>query len=327
MIADIVWSWPWALLALPLPLLVYWFAPARQVTQQRALRVPNLEPWVGLQHAAGNNRRGWFGAVLLALMWLALITALARPQSFGEPLGVPISGRDLMLCIDISGSMRDTDLYTGNTRASRLAVVKLVAGEFVAQRTGDRIGMIMFGSQAYVQTPLTLDHETVLHFLDEAAVGLAGRSTAIGDAIGLGVKRLRDRVGVSRVLILLTDGENSAGTVSPEDAANVAAENGIRIYTIGVGSAVQNGALRRNGVDEGSLQRIAMTTGGQYFRAHSAQELQTIYTEIDRLEPTDEDTEEFRPLREMFAWPLGIALLLSTLWAALRTGAAGAQHG
>jgi len=203
MFADIVWAWPWALAALPLPLLMYWLAPAANAVQQRALRVPNLEPYAGMQSEQGIVGRGWLSVLLLAIMWLSLILSLSRTQAFGEPLGVPLSGRDLMLCIDISGSMRETDLYAGNTRSTRMAVVKLVARDFISRRGGDRVGLIMFGSQAYVQTPLTHDHETVQHFLDEAVVGLAGRSTAIGDAIGLGVKRLRDRPDASRVLILL----------------------------------------------------------------------------------------------------------------------------
>jgi len=260
-------------------------------------------------------------ATLLILAWLTLLAATARPQSFGEPIGIPVTGRDLMLGIDISGSMREADLYAGNTRATRMAVVKQVAQDFVSRRAGDRVGLIMFGSQAYVQTPLTHDHETVQHFLDEAAVGLAGRSTAIGDAIGLAVKRLRDRPDASRVLILLTDGENSAGVIEPVAAARLAATSGIRIHTIGVGSDVREGVFnvpfgnQRSELDEATLRAISSETGGQYFRARNQQELASIYREIDRLEPTTLDAEEFRPLRELFVWPLSASLLLTLLWA------------
>lgn len=321
---TISWLYPLAFIVLPLPLIVYWFAPASHKPQAPALRIPDVSPYrdYTTDSVKGSFAR-WLRILVLALAWCALVTAAARPQSFAEPIGVPVTGRDLLMGIDISGSMRETDLYAGNTRATRMAVVKQVAREFVARRTGDRIGLIMFGSQAYVQTPLTYDHETVQHFLSEATVGLAGRSTAIGDAIGLGVKRLRDRPDASRVLILLTDGANSAGVVDPVEAAEVAARSGIRIHSIGVGSDQSRSGFgsafgtQRSDLDETTLKEISDVTGGQYFRARNKQELANIYKEIDRLEPTEQDEQEFRPLDELFAWPLGVALVLSLLWAAL----------
>lgn len=321
---NIIWAWPWVFALLPLPVLIYWLAPARATPDQRALRVPDVGRYTQLTSAdAVGGKRNWLRIAVLVLAWIALLMATARPQTFGDPIGVPISGRDLMLCIDISGSMRETDLYAGNNRATRMAVVKQVAKEFVARRTGDRIGLIMFGSQAYVQTPLTHDHKTVQHFLEEATVGLAGRSTAIGDAIGLAVKRLRDRPDASRVVILLTDGENSAGIVDPIEAARLAAENDIRIHAIGVGSDPRGSQFnvpfgtRRSELDETTLKAISDATGGQYFRARNQQELSNIYKEIDRLEPTEREVDEFRPLSERFVWPLGLALTLSILWTIL----------
>lgn len=321
---DIFWVMPSALWLLPLPLLVYFFLPARQPASVRALRVPDRARYDRLTLNQGRNgRQQGLRVMLLTLAWIALLVATARPQSFGEPVGVPVSGRDLMLCIDISGSMREADLYAGNTRATRMAVVKQVARDFVARRAGDRIGLVMFGSQAYVQTPLTRDHETVQHFLSEAAVGLAGRSTAIGDAIGLAVKRLRDRPDAAKVIILLTDGENSAGVIEPLQAARLAAQSNIRIHAIGVGADAQTGLFNapfggpRSELDEATLRAISDATGGQYFRARNQQELANIYREIDRLEPTDEQGNEFRPLIELFYWPLSVALLLSIVWALL----------
>ncbi len=320
-LAEITWAWPWAFLALPLPLLVWWLAPIFRPPAPRALRVPDTGTWADLQDTGGVSTRHWSQVLLLVLMWLALVIALARPQAFDRPFGIPQSGRDLMLCIDISGSMRERDLYAGNTRASRMAVVKEVGKAFIARRAGDRIGLIMFGSEAYVQTPLTLDHVTLAHFLDEAAVGLAGRTTAIGDAIGLGVKRLRKREEQSRVLILLTDGENSAGVVAPLQAARLAADSGIRIHTIGIGSDGRDsgGGLgfgsRGTELDERTLKSIADETGGKYYRARNQRELEDIYAQIDRLEPTVGDREALRPLRELYAWPLAAALLLSVVWA------------
>lgn len=324
MLQNIEWAWPWAAFALPLPVLVYFLLPAIRQARDRALRVPTLEPFKAVQASATKSGKALLSGLILALMWAALVMAAARPQTFGESIGMPVSGRDLMLCIDISGSMNEQDLYSGQQRVTRMAVVKYVASDFVARRTGDRIGLIMFGSNAYVQSPLTYDHETIQHFLDEAVVGLAGRSTAIGDAIGLGVKRLRDRPAESRVLILLTDGENSEGAVDPLDAAQIAAENDIRIYTIGVGSDNVGGifggtlGMRRSSIDEVTLKTIAAQTGGQYFRARDQRELESIYRDIDRLEPTNKDDLDFRPLRELFVWPLGAALLLSVLWAYTR---------
>lgn len=329
-LGDIVWSQWWALWLLPLPLLVYFGLPARKQTPGQALRVPDSTPYESWsQVSAPAGRRHWLRLLLLALTWCALLLAVARPQSFGDPVGVPLTGRDLMLCIDISGSMREADLYAGNNRATRMAVVKQVASDFVDRREGDRIGLVMFGSQAYVQTPLTLDHKTVQHFLAEAAVGLAGRSTAIGDAIGLAVKRLRERPEASRVIILLTDGENSAGVVEPLVAARLAADNNIRIHAIGVGADAQSGLFnapfgaRSSELDEETLKAISQATGGQYFRARNQKELANIYREIDKLEPTEQDAEEFRPLRELFAWPLSAALLFSLLWAAVGIWPAG----
>lgn len=313
-IGDLVWAWPLLWLALPLPILVHRFAPARRARAVDALRVPALDAFETADSHAGGGRRRWLLALLLALAWVSLVAASARPQTMGEPIPSPLSGRDLMLGIDISGSMNDSDLYAGNRRATRLDVVRLVARDFVARRVGDRIGLIMFGSQAYVQTPLTTDHETVIHFLDEAVVGLAGRDTAIGDAIGLAVKRLRERPGTARVLILLTDGANSAGVVNPLAAARLAAESDIRVHTIGVGRQ----AGRQ--LDEATLREVAESTGGAYFRARDAAELEQIYREIDTLEPTAEEGDDFRPLLERYPWPLGLALLLSLLWAGLRSG-------
>lgn len=324
----ISWVYPFAFMALPLPLLVYFMAPAGSKRQMRSLRVPDVAPFQA--YTSDNvqpSLRRLLRILILALAWVALVTAAARPQTFAEPLGVPVTGRDLLLGIDISGSMRETDLYAGNTRATRMAVVKQVAQDFVARRTGDRIGLIMFGSQAYVQTPLTYDHKTVQHFLAEATVGLAGRSTAIGDAIGLGVKRLRERPDAARVLILLTDGANSAGVVDPVEAAQVAASSGIRIHAIGVGAEARNDIFgarfgsARSELDEDTLRAISSATGGQYFRARNQQELANIYAQIDELEPTEQDEQEFRPLDELFAWPLGAALVLSLAWAAVGFGA------
>jgi Ca-activated chloride channel family protein len=228
-----------------------------------------------------------------------------------------------MLAVDISGSMAIPDFSVNGQEVTRLDVVKRAAGEFIARRTGDRVGLIVFGSQAYVQTPLTFDRDTVSTMLQESEIGLAGKETAIGDAIGLAVKRLREQPAGSRVLVLLTDGANTAGEVSPKQAGELAKEQGIRLYTIGVGADSMEvdslfGSRTVNpsrDLDENTLRHLAQSTGGLYLRAKNTEALVNVYTELDRLEPASTDTELFRPRTELFIWPLSLALALSVLMA------------
>ena len=315
---DIAFAWPWALVLLPLPWLARRLLPPGAPADGPALRVPDAGRFASLSPDGVAVRRR--PSPWLIAMWVALTLAVMRPQTLGEPVPVAPSGRDLMLAIDISGSMAEQDLYAGNRRATRMAVVREVAKRFVERRTGDRIGLVMFGTQAYVQTPLTTDHRSVQHFLDEATVGLARRDTAIGDAIGLSVKRLRETDADTRVLVLLTDGENSAGVVQPLEAARVAAVSGIRIHTIGVGSESPGAmaGMRRPRIDEGTLKRISAATGGQFFRARNRQELEEIYAAIDEIEPSAGEIEPLRPVVEVQSWPLAVALLLSIGWAGVR---------
>ncbi len=319
-------AWPWLLLALPLPLLVRLGLPRAEATVPSALRVPFYEM---LSSGQGERRgaapRHW--TLLLALLaWLLLVLAAARPQWLGESVPLPMAGRDLMLAVDISGSMTEEDMVIGGQVVDRLMAVKAVAGDFIERREGDRIGLILFGQQAYVQTPLTFDRATARTLLFESAVGLAGRETAIGDAIGLAVKRLRDQPTEERVLVLLTDGANTAGSIAPLKAAELASAAGVRIYTIGVGSDPRAGfgafglSMGRNPIDEATLSAIAVDTGGRYFRARDVRELQGIYAALDELEPVESDQQTFRPVGELFAWPLGLALLLSGLAAVGRVG-------
>jgi Ca-activated chloride channel family protein len=251
--------------------------------------------------------------------WLLLVLAAARPQWVGDPVALRITGRDLMLAVDLSGSMKRRDLQIGKEWVTRLDVVKQVAGEFIERRDGDRIGLILFGTRAYLQAPLTFDRPTVRILLQEAVIGLAGEQTAIGDAIGLGVKRLRERPAQNRVLILLTDGANTAGEVRPMDAARFAAKLGLKIYTIGVGADIAMmrrlyGTVRVNpsaDLDEPTLAAIARATGGRYFRARETGELVDIYRTLDELEPVIGDEEQFRPTTELYFWPLALALFLA----------------
>ncbi|MGR9114394.1 MAG: vWA domain-containing protein [Gammaproteobacteria bacterium] len=318
-------EWPWLLLALPLPLILRWLLPADQPLQQAALKVPFLDDFTDGETKAVAQPKQW-PLILAAIAWVLLIIASIRPQWLGEPIEQAVSGRDLMLAVDLSGSMEEQDFTINNRRVDRLTATKWVAGQFIERRIGDRLGLILFGTQAYLQTPLTFDRKTVLTLLNESALGLAGENTAIGDAIGLAVKRLKNQQVDSRVLILLTDGANTAGEVSPIKAAELAAEHQLKIYTIGIGAdemIVRSffGARKVNpsvDLDEDTLTAIAEKTGGRYFRARNTEELEQIYQILDQLEPVDKDKQYFRPRTELYYWPLAFALLLAAIIALVR---------
>ena len=306
------------LAALALPIAVVWLLPRASDQTEAALRVPFFLRVAEWSDEGSVHTKRWRTFVAV-IAWSLLVVAAARPQWVGDPVALRITGRDLMLAVDLSGSMKRRDMKFGDHWVARLDVVKQVAGEFIERRDGDRIGLILFGTRAYLQAPLTFDRPTVRTLLDEAVIGLAGEQTAIGDAIGLGVKRLRERPASNRVLILLTDGANTAGEVHPMDAARFAAKLGLRIYTIGVGADVAMmrrlyGTMRMNpsaDLDEPTLSAIARATGGRYFRARETNELVEIYRTLDELEPVIGDEEQFRPSVELYQWPLAMALLLT----------------
>ena len=318
--------WPWALLLLPLPYLVYRFAWPAEAGREAALRVPFLQDFA--RAAAASQLRSFqrSGLWLPVAIWLLLLLAAMRPQWLGDLVEIPLSGRELMLAVDLSQSMRQEDFVLRGGRVTRLEATKFVAGSFIERRVGDKIGLILYGDQAYLQAPLTFDRDTVRTLLDESEIGLAGKRTAIGDAIGLAVKRLRSRAESNRVVILLTDGANTAGAVEPLAAAELAARHGLKIYTIGVGadrmqvrslfgSRTVNPALD---LDEETLQEIARLTGGRYFRARDVGELEQIYALLDELEPVEQDAKKFRPRKSLYYWPLGLAFVLAALLAASR---------
>jgi Ca-activated chloride channel family protein len=311
--------WPWLLLALPVPWLVRWWLPPARSTAA-ALKVPYGQR---LDAIAGNNgpARTRGVGVLAWLAWALLCVAAARPQQLGEPTQPPQAGRDLMLAVDLSGSMSDEDMTLGGQTVDRLTAAKAVLADFLDRRPGDRVGLLVFGDKAYALTPLTLDLDSVRGQLDDSVVGLAGRATAIGDAIGLAVKRLRSQPSSQRVLILLTDGVSNAGILDPLKAAELARDEGVRIHAIafggeGGGVSVFGIPLHLPGdedIDETTLQRIAKLTGGKEFRARDTEELAGIYAEIDRLEPVKRPGQSVRPRIERYPWPLGAALALGLL--------------
>ncbi len=321
-----MWSlaWPWVLLALPLPLIFRYLLPEAKGLSEAGLRVPSIESFSTLKDRSGTeqllNWRFWIAVIA----WMLLVLAAARPERIGEELDVPVAGRNLMLAVDLSGSMDQKDFELVGRRVDRLTATKAVASDFIERREGDRIGLILFGERAYLQVPLTLDRETVNILLMEAFIGLAGEKTAIGDAITLAVRRIHEQKKDEgeQVLVLLTDGANTAGEVQPLKAAQLAQQVGLRIYTIGIGaeqlevSSLIGGRRRINpsaDLDEDTLTQIAQLTGGRYFRATDTASLQDIYKLVDELEPVEEPESGFRPVKSYYFYPLGLAVLLVTL--------------
>jgi len=315
-------AWPLALLALPLPLLARWLLPRRR-SASAALRVPYGAHIEAVAQARGGHALRGRGAGLLAwLAWFALCVACARPQVLGPPVAPPQAGRDLMLAVDLSGSMSEEDMELGGQPVDRLTAAKAVLADFLDRRGGDRVGLLVFGQRAYTLTPLTLDLTTVRQQLTDSVVGLAGRETALGDALALAVKRLQSQPADQRVVILLTDGVNTAGVLEPAKAAELARDAHVRVHTIAFGGeggvSVFGFRLPMPGgapdeIDEAGLERIASITGGRFFRARDTESLAGIYAEIDRLEPVKRPGQAVRPRIERYPLPLGIALALAAL--------------
>ena len=312
-------SWPWLFILLPLPLL----KPAVNNAHTR-LRIPsfakhNLTSQSVEAHARRLTPFEW-------VIWLLLVIAAANPTWLDDPISMPNEGRDIMLAVDLSGSMTEQDMAYNGQYVDRLTMVKAVLTDFIEQRQGDRLGLILFGDTAFLQTPLTRDVKTVSKMLSEAQIGLVGRATAIGDALGLSVKRFANKDKSNRIVVLLTDGQNTAGNLKPEEALLLARDAGIKVYTIGVGSdnprgfsLFNMGGMSGDTIDEGLLKRIAEQTGGLYFRAKDVAGLQQIYAELDKLEPISVDEQTFRPQSSLFYLPLLIAILLISLKVMLTT--------
>ncbi|MEJ1297951.1 MAG: VWA domain-containing protein [Candidatus Sedimenticola sp. (ex Thyasira tokunagai)] len=321
--------WPWLALLLPLPLLarLLWprFVDPSQSQPIEGHRTTLLHPSIKrLQESfsgrrQGINLNGRLRPLLLTLLWCTLTLALMRPQWLQPHSEMRSEGYDLMLAVDSSRSMTALDFSRKDQPVSRMAVVKGVMTQFIQNRGGDRVGLIIFGNQAFVQSPLTFDLNAVAGILDTVSPGMAGDATAMGDAIGLSVKKLRKRPEGSRVLLLVTDGENTAGLIPPLEAAQLAAREGVRIYTIGVGSNKSSVMIRGTdgryreeaeiGMDEKTLKKIAEQTGGDYFRATNTDALEKIYQHINTLEKSEAETRTILIPTPLYRWPLAGALL------------------
>lgn len=312
-------AWPWIFLLLPLPWLVHRYLPPMQ-RHDAELHVPFFNDLHALNTASSARLLTWRSQTLVhILIWLLLISAAARPQQLGELLEQPNTGRDLLIALDVSSSMLYSDMTLNEYNVSRLDFVKQLLHGFINERYGDRLGLILFGSQAYLQAPLTYDHHSVQTWLNEARAGIAGNNTSIGDAIGLAIKRLRMRPAEHRVLLLITDGANTSGVMSPLAAAQLAARYQIRIYTIGIGAPVTSETadnLKDTSsldLDEHSLQEISNISGGQYFHATQPGDLADIHNALNRLEPAAQLHAPQRRIHPLYSWPLAGAWLLSML--------------
>lgn len=319
-------QWPWLLILLPLPILVYFFVPKKEKAISEVY-APSLMILAD-QSSNQQQRSPLFIFILAGLAWTCLIVAASRPTFVGEPKSVTNSDRNMMLAVDISQSMLEEDMTFRGRQINRLQAVKAVLTGFIEKRQGDRLGLILFGERAYIQTPLTFDLGTLQQLLDEAVVGLAGKRTAIGDGIGLAVKRLQDLPESNRVVILLTDGQNTAGEIDPLQASKLAAQAGVRVYTVGIGAdemVVQGffGPRRVNpsrDLDEVTLTTIAKDTGGQYYRARNPEELQEIYSILDALEEIEVEDQVIRPEKSLFHYPLALSLIIAAILYLINAG-------
>jgi len=304
-------------LLLPLPLIVRFFLKEKKQAF--------TEVWIplakGLNKAQSTTPQNRLQTIIPWIVWLLLLSALAKPVWFGEPIRLQQQSRDMILSLDLSGSMQEVDMPLNGQSVDRLTLVKDLLKTFIKSRSGDRLGLILFADHAYLQTPLTFDLKTISQMINETEIGLVGNSTAIGESIALSIKRFVENKNEQRVLILITDGANTAGVINPLQAAKQAAKNNITIYTIGIGAdemikRTLFGKQRFNpsaDLDEKTLTEIAKLTGGAYFRARNQDELQNIYQQLNELQPIDSDFLEFRPEKNLYYWPLSFALLLLML--------------
>ncbi len=297
---------PWALLLLPLPLVARRLWPPAPAAGD-ALHVPPTVA-AGLAKGAPGRLSGEARRLLPAVVWIALILALAGPQRLGTTAALPASGRDIVLVLDLSGSMSIEDFELDGAPAQRLDAVKRVAARFARDREGDRLGLVIFGEDAYFAAPMTYDVEAVARAVEGATIGISGRSTAISDGLGLALKRLRDSPATSRVVVLLSDGRDTSGTVEPVGAASLAAQLGVRVHSIAMGvTAIGEANATRDSVDAETLRAVAEATGGASFRVRSTADLEAVGAEIDRMEADPHARDPLLVQRPYWTWPAAVA--------------------
>ena len=314
-------AYKWVLFLLPLPILIIWLLPPLKF-KSAALLVPNLRrteiiSGVKSKKSALVKRRNYFVSFSLFIIWALLLVALSSPRLVGEPELKIKTSRNFLIVADISFSMANNDWYIEGKRATRWEAVKSVMHEFISKRTGDRMGLIFFGSNAYIQVPFTSDLNTVDQLLDEADVGMAGQMTNIGKAIVKGIEMFDQDTIKTKVMLVLTDGVDSGTEILPLDAADLAGKDSIHVYTLGIGNPENSGS----DLDEKTLIEIAELTEARYFRAIDTDNLEQVYTELDKLEPIEYEEESFTPVTLLYIYPLltaiGLALVLSLILGAI----------
>lgn len=316
---NIEFVWWWMLFCLPLPLVVRWLA--RPIQPRAAIKLNYLPP---AEKLTRSNQ--WPVKIISSVLWCSLVIAAARPVWYGDPVSTQPKHRDMMLVVDLSYSMSQKDMKDGDEYVDRLTTVKHVLNDFIDKREGDRLGLVLFADHAYLQTPLTFDRNTVKQQLNQTVLKLIGTKTAIGEGIGLATKTFIDGDAPQRVMILLSDGSNTAGVLDPIKAAEIAKKYHTTIYTVGIGAGemmVRDFFMTRKvntaaDLDEKSLTKIAKITGGQYFRARDKKDLQTIYDTINQLQPVQKAQQIWRPQDEWFPYPLAVALFLACILLVLR---------
>jgi len=287
-------------------------SPLRYISNRSALRISFMEDIHSAEGAkeksTGISRATLFQKILLLLVWSLVVLALAKPQLIGEPIVKEISQREILVAVDLSGSMSTQDFKDEDgKKIDRLEAVKHVLSDFFIQRKGEKIGLILFGSAAFVQSPFTQDLDALNHLLSELQVGMAGPQTMIGDGIGLGVKMFRESNVTDRMLILMSDGDDTGSKVPPKTAAKLAADNDVKIYSIAMGDPKNAG---EHPIDTETLKAITSETNGKFYYAWNAQELGEIYDEIDKLTPKKVEELSYRPVKELYMYPLALALFL-----------------
>lgn len=313
---------PIILLLLPLPLAAFRLLPAR-IAITGALRVPPAVA-ADVVPASSTVHRSRLQRLIPLLIWFALVPALADPGEMRTLQHQLASGRAIMLALDLSGSMEKEDFDLDGQRISRLDAVKRVSAHFVEGRTGDRVGVVVFGDRAYVATPLTNDTISVGRAVKEAVIGVSGKSTAISDGLGLALRRLQRSDAKSRVVVLFSDGVDTTGSVAPEDVAGLAEGMGIRIHTIALGpDDLESNPDARDAVDSATLRLIAETSGGRMFRVHDMSELQSVVAAIDELEPSPSMSPPVRIWHSYWIWPTSVAFAFTLLGLALSRRDAG----
>lgn len=312
----LIFAHPWLFLLLPVPLLVHFMAPPHRDARP-SLRIPfghrvrRITGQTETQRQVSSPRSRWQWALLL-LAWVALVTALARPRWLDEPVVQEKPMRDLLVALDLSGSMETEDFSNASGRVTdRLTAAKDVLAGFIAGREGDRVGLVFFGTYAYVQAPFSEDLDVVLELLDEAQVRMLGPRTAFGDAIGQSIPLFERSEVEEKILVVLTDGNDTSSQVPPARAAEIAADEGVVIYPVAMGDPQAAG---EQALDEATLEAVAQATGGRWFHAADRAEMEAVYETLDALNPRQVESLSYRPERDLFQWPLGLAVILALAW-------------